>query len=98
MNFVDQLDSNPNRQETVEYSAVRVQGINSDNNAAQDGSVVLAGDCLVNQIVLPADVTEINPNDDTIYIVGTKTGKVTKIAGLEVVPELKVCLYCIIYM
>lgn len=45
------------------------------------------------RVVYPADVTEIQPDDDLVYIIGTKDGKVTRIGGLEVLPKLKVrCL------
>ena len=45
----------------------------------------------VKRIVIPGDVIELEPNMDTIYIVGTRGEKVTKIAGLDGMVNLKVC-------
>lgn len=42
------------------------------------------------RIVIPADVVEILPTDDNVYVIGTRDGKVTRIAGLEGMPQLKV--------
>ena len=44
----------------------------------------------VDRIVLPSDITEIKEDDDIIYIIGTRDGKVTKIGGLERMTHLKV--------
>lgn len=42
------------------------------------------------RIIFPADVIEISPEDDTVYVIGTKDGKVTRIGGLQGMPNLKV--------
>lgn len=67
---------------------------------------VLCGDCLipgeelngsflppVDRIVVPKDITDIADEDDIVYIIGTKDGKVTKIAGLEKLTKLKVRIF-----
>ncbi|RYG69627.1 hypothetical protein EON64_02225 [archaeon] len=46
----------------------------------------------VNRLVLPSDVAEFTEEDESIYIIGTREGKVTKIAGLEDMKNLKVRL------
>lgn len=45
----------------------------------------------VARIILPADVADFTEEDDSVYIIGTREGKVTKIAGLEKMTKLKVC-------
>ena len=47
----------------------------------------------VERVVVPGDVIELHPNMDTIYIVGTRGEKVTKIAGMEKMTNLKVGMY-----
>ena len=42
-----------------------------------------------NRLVIPSDVSTFEENDEYIYIVGTKDGKVTKIDGLEKMTKLK---------
>jgi hypothetical protein len=44
----------------------------------------------VNRVVLPRDVIEIKTTDESIYIVGTRGQKVTKIWGLNGMANLKV--------
>jgi hypothetical protein len=44
----------------------------------------------VDRIILPSDATEITDEDETVYVIGTRDGKVTTIAGLESVKRLKV--------
>lgn len=44
----------------------------------------------VDRLVVPGDIVEIKPDDEQIFIIGTKEGKVTKIRGLEVAKGLKV--------
>lgn len=44
----------------------------------------------VDRIVVPSDVAEFSEDDDTIYIIGTREGKVTQIMGLEKMKKLKV--------
>ena len=41
------------------------------------------------RIIKPGDVVEINPNDESIYIVGTRGEKVTVISGLENMNQIK---------
>jgi hypothetical protein len=56
-----------------------------DCNPADDGEPGPA-----DRVVYPADVVEFAPEDDCVYVVGTKDGKVTRIGGLENMPNLKV--------
>lgn len=56
-----------------------------DCNPADDGEPGPA-----DRVVYPADVVEFTPEDDCVYVVGTKDGKVTRIGGLENMPNLKV--------
>jgi hypothetical protein len=44
----------------------------------------------VDRIICPGDVVDLEPSMETIYIVGTRGEKVTKISGLEGMVELKV--------
>lgn len=44
----------------------------------------------VDRIIYPCDIVDIHEDDETIYIIGTKEGKVTKIKGLENNRKLKV--------
>lgn len=62
-----------------------------DCNPADDGEPGPA-----DRVVYPADVVEFAPEDDCVYVVGTKDGKVTRIGGLENMPNLKVgdCCGC----
>ena len=41
------------------------------------------------RLVIPADVTDFNESDESIFVIGTKEGKVTKIAGLENMKNIK---------
>ena len=47
----------------------------------------------VDRLLVPGDIVDIREDDDTVYIIGTKEGKVTKIRGLEVAKDLKVSVY-----
>ena len=64
---------------------------------------VLCGDCEIpaeqltgsllpptDRIILPRDVAEFNDDDDIVWVIGTKDGKVTKIDGFENMKNLKV--------
>lgn len=64
---------------------------------------VLCGDCLVpgeelngsfaapiDRIVIPIDIVDFTDEDDIVWVIGTKDGKVTKIDGLEKLKNLKV--------
>lgn len=44
----------------------------------------------VDRIVLPSDIAEFHEDDDSVYIIGTRDGKVTQIAGLEKMHQIKV--------
>jgi hypothetical protein len=44
----------------------------------------------VDRVVIPSDVIEINEDDEQVYVIGTRDGKVTQIVGLEKVRHLKV--------
>lgn len=44
----------------------------------------------VERVVLPRDVVEIHDEDETVYVVGTRDGKVTVIDGLDHMKNLKV--------
>jgi hypothetical protein len=50
----------------------------------------------VDRLLVPGDIVEIREDDDIIYIIGTKEGKVTKIRGLEVAKNLKVLSFLLI--
>ncbi|KAJ1433150.1 hypothetical protein B484DRAFT_447427 [Ochromonadaceae sp. CCMP2298] len=43
----------------------------------------------VDRLLIPSDIVEIKDDDEAIYIIGTREGKVTKIRGLENVKQLK---------
>jgi hypothetical protein len=42
------------------------------------------------KITLPIDVVDFDEHEECIYVIGTKSGKVTKIAGLENLQKLSV--------
>lgn len=44
----------------------------------------------VDRIVLPKDVVEINDEDESVFIIGTRDEKVTRLQGLENMLNLKV--------
>lgn len=44
----------------------------------------------VDRLVVPGDIVDIREDEESIYIIGTKEGKVTKIRGLEKAKNLKV--------
>ena len=44
----------------------------------------------VERVILPRDVADINDDDESVYIIGTKDGKVTMIDGLDHMKKLKV--------
>jgi hypothetical protein len=52
----------------------------------------------IDRILLPTDLVEIKEDDDQLYIIGTKDGKVTKIAGLEHAKNMKVTHACAILL
>jgi hypothetical protein len=68
-----------------------------------DKKATVCGDCVVlediekepvapvDRLLIPSDIVEIKDDDEAIYILGTREGKVTKIRGLENVKQLKVC-------
>ena len=58
------------------------QDCNADDNEADKAPT--------ERIVIPADVIEINKADESVYVIGTKDGKVTKITGLDGMPNMKV--------
>ena len=92
MNF---LDSSDNKVKTVpEEKPQRVARVNPD---------VTCGDCIIpaadlkfsdvpptDRVVVPGDIVDINNDDDYLYIIGTKDGKVTRIEGLQNMKNLKV--------
>jgi len=68
-----------------------------------DKNSTVCGDCIVveeevekeaippvDRLVIPSDITKIKEDDESIYIVGTREGKVTKIRGLDNMRMLKV--------
>ena len=46
----------------------------------------------IDRIVIPKDVVSFSEEDESIHVVGTRGGKVTKIAGLENMNKLKVII------
>ena len=44
----------------------------------------------IDRLLVPGDIVELREDDESIYIIGTREGKVTKIRGLEVTKKLKV--------
>eukprot|EP01031_Cornospumella_fuschlensis_P047192 gene47192-57800_t len=43
----------------------------------------------VHRLVVPADIAEFTQDDELLHIIGTRDGKVTKIAGLEGMTKMK---------
>jgi hypothetical protein len=46
----------------------------------------------IERVVRPGDIIELDDDMDSIYIVGTRSGKVTQIMGLENMAKLKVLI------
>lgn len=44
----------------------------------------------VDRVILPSDVAEFTSEDDVVYIIGPRDGKVTQIAGLDHMHKLEV--------
>ena len=78
----------------------------ANNSDEDSNDAIICGDCTIippnreedntiitspiDRIVYPCDIVEISDDDEIIYIIGTKDGKVTKIKGLENNRKLKV--------
>lgn len=71
----------------VEDGTVAEAEVDSDCEAEQRAE---KEPCPAHRIVTPADIFDISPTDEAIVIVGTQQAKVTRIAGLEGMTELKV--------
>jgi len=52
-----------------------------------DGEEILAP---IDRIVIPSDVVTINEDEEFVYVVGTRDGKVTRISGLDTMNNIKV--------
>jgi len=72
---------------------------NGDNPTEEDSSYCVPCAAVkdedvapVDRIVIPADVADFSEDDDIIYVIGTREGKVTQILGLERMVSLKVKL------
>lgn len=88
----------------VSRSAEPSIDVDDDAVAVVKGTVTMCGDCVlreedpgkavllppVERIVCPRDITDIRDEAESIYIVGTREGKVTRIRGLERCTKLKV--------
>lgn len=94
MEFVDSKEETPQEEVTTTSSTDR-----------DDGGIAVGQYCVVippedaeqkapvDRIIIPADVAEIHDDDEQVYIIGTRDGKVTQIVGLERVKKLKVSEY-----
>lgn len=72
-------------------AVVQVNKENEDASYCMDCAPVDNADLPpVERVIIPADVAEFSEDDDTIYIIGTREGKVTQIMGLEKMNNLKV--------
>ena len=60
-----------------------------------DEEEIAPDSCPAHRDVIPSDLQDFTPMDDVIMIVGTQSGKVTRIGGLEEMTNLKVC-WCIL--
>lgn len=91
--------------DTVEEAQVPSETVAAPERAGMNmlnKKATVCGDCTVvedvekiyvppvDRLLVPGDIVDIREEDDTIYIIGTKEGKVTKIRGLEVAKNLKV--------
>ena len=91
--------------DTVEEAQVPSEAVAAPERAGMNmlnKKATVCGDCTVvedvekiyvppvDRLLVPGDIVDIREEDDTIYIIGTKEGKVTKIRGLEVAKNLKV--------
>lgn len=44
----------------------------------------------IDRLLVPGDIVEIKEDDDQLYIIGTKEGKVTKMTGIQHAKNMKV--------
>ena len=89
--------------DVVKHSGV-ISEASSEKRILPGKKSTICGDCTVvedipeppiapvDRLLVPGDIVEIKEEDESIFIIGTKEGKVTKITGLEVAKNLKVCL------
>lgn len=81
-------------QESSQYNSPRKGVLNTKSTICGDCTVVEDIDkepvAPVDRLLVPGDIVEIKEDDEQIFIIGTKEGKVTKIRGLEVAKNLKV--------
>eukprot|EP01041_Mallomonas_annulata_P000458 gene458-831_t len=70
---------------TAEFCKPCDDAVDQDRDKSDDESFIPP----VHRLVIPADVTAVSEDDDVIYVIGTRAGKVTKIAGLEGMHKLK---------
>lgn len=89
MEFVGEGNAKEPQASTDTVTARERAGVNMLNKKA-----TVCGDCTVvedvekiyvppvDRLLVPGDIVDIREEDETIYIIGTKEGKVTKIRGL----------------
>jgi Cys-tRNA synthase (O-phospho-L-seryl-tRNA:Cys-tRNA synthase) len=86
----------------MEFIAESETQQNTDGNSSQSQAPLslpeFCGDCEpdqthlppVERVVVPGDIVEITPEDESVHIIGTRDGKVTVINGLDHLKKLKV--------
>jgi Cys-tRNA synthase (O-phospho-L-seryl-tRNA:Cys-tRNA synthase) len=86
----------------MEFVAESETEQNTDGNTSQSQAPLnlseFCGDCEpdqthlppVERVVVPGDIVEITPEDESVHIIGTRDGKVTVINGLDHLKKLKV--------
>jgi hypothetical protein len=81
-------------QESSQFNSPRKGVLNTKSTICGDCTVVEDIEkepvAPVDRLLVPGDIVEIKEDDEQIFIIGTKEGKVTKIRGLEVAKNLKV--------
>lgn len=66
------------------------------NNIASDQEIPVENISPINRLIIPEDVVEIHEDDEVVHIIGTRGAKVTKIAHLNKIKSLKVCVIAIL--
>jgi hypothetical protein len=74
---------------------ISTEGLAAGVNQSDDEEIS-RDSCPAHRDVIPSDLQEISTTDEVIFIVGTQSGKVTRIGGLDEMHNLKVffCHFC----
>ena len=85
----ESVESEGKKTQPKKATVIQESTINDDdeNSVTEDP---LANIPPAERIVCPKDVVDFNDDDEIIYVLGTRGGKVTRISGLENMTKIKV--------